>query len=125
MPTVLFPVSPSKQGAHHSSKTFNHTHHENGIKLIFTCTISGQRVRLLSGEKGITIGKNENFEFPLWEIKLENGKILTEARYRFDVLTELQRNICTDGSPIIITTMAEQLKPMNHQIHIFQTEINA
>jgi hypothetical protein len=47
-----------------------------------------QRVRLLSGEKGITIGKNENFEFPLWEIKLENGKILTEARYRFDVLTE-------------------------------------
>jgi hypothetical protein len=48
----------------------------------------GQRVRLLSGEKGITIGKNENSEFPLWEIKLENGKILTEARYRFDVLTE-------------------------------------
>jgi hypothetical protein len=48
----------------------------------------GQRVRLLSGEKGITIGKNKNFEFPLWEIKLENGKILTEARYRFDVLTE-------------------------------------
>jgi hypothetical protein len=49
----------------------------------------GQRVRLLSGEKGITIGENENFEFPLlWEIKLENGKILTEARYRFDVLTE-------------------------------------
>jgi hypothetical protein len=46
----------------------------------------GQGVRLLSGEKGITIGKNENFEFPLWEIKLENGKIL----------------------------MAEQLKPMNH-----------
>jgi hypothetical protein len=32
----------------------------------------GQRVGLLSGEKGITIGKNENFEFPLWEIKLEN-----------------------------------------------------
>ena len=42
----------------------------------------GQRVRLLSGEKGIIIGKNENFEFPLWEIKLENGKI------RLDVLTE-------------------------------------
>jgi hypothetical protein len=33
----------------------------------------GQRVRLLSGENGIRIGKNENFEFPLWEIKLENG----------------------------------------------------
>jgi hypothetical protein len=45
----------------------------------------GQRVRLLSGEKGIIIRKNENFEFPLWEIKLENGKILTETRYRFDV----------------------------------------
>jgi hypothetical protein len=26
----------------------------------------GQRVRLLSGEKGIIIGKNENFEFPLF-----------------------------------------------------------
>jgi hypothetical protein len=25
----------------------------------------GQRVRLLSGEKGIIIGKKENFEFPL------------------------------------------------------------
>ena len=37
MPTVLFPVSPSQQGAHHSSKMFNHTHHENGIKLLFTC----------------------------------------------------------------------------------------
>jgi hypothetical protein len=37
----------------------------------------GQRVRLLSGEKGITIGKNENFEFPLWEIKLEAVKRLT------------------------------------------------
>jgi hypothetical protein len=48
----------------------------------------GQRVRLLSGEKEIIIGENDNFEFPLWEIKLENGKILTEARYRFDVLTE-------------------------------------
>ena len=41
----------------------------------------GQRVRFLSGE---------NFELPLWEIKLENGKILTEARYRFDVLTETE-----------------------------------
>jgi hypothetical protein len=30
----------------------------------------------------------KTFEFPLWEIKLENGKILTEARYRLDVLTE-------------------------------------
>ena len=35
----------------------------------------GQRVKLLSGKKGITIRKNESFEFPLWEIKLENGKI--------------------------------------------------
>jgi hypothetical protein len=35
--SILFPVSPSEQGAHHRSKTFNHTHHENGIKLILTC----------------------------------------------------------------------------------------
>jgi hypothetical protein len=35
----------------------------------------GQRVRLLSGEKGITIGKNENFEFPLWATKYLRGRI--------------------------------------------------
>ena len=76
----------------------------------------GQRVRLLLGEKGITIGENENFEFPLWEIKLENGKILTEARYRFDVLTEPEvsndpRN--SDSPP----TVPEEL------MHLFQSEI--
>ena len=69
----------------------------------------GQRVRLISGEKGITIGKNENFEFPLWEIKLENGKILTEARYRFDVLTEPE----VSNDP----TVPEEL------MHLFQSEI--
>jgi hypothetical protein len=26
---------------------------------------------------------------------------------------DVQRNICADGFPIIITTTAEQLKPMN------------
>ena len=76
----------------------------------------GQRVRLLSGEKGITIGENENFEFPLWEIKLENGNILTEARYRFDALTEPEvsndpRN--SDSPP----TVPEEL------MHLFQSEI--
>ena len=74
----------------------------------------GQRVRLLSGEKGITIGKNENFEFPLWEIKLENGKILTEARYRFDVLTEVSNDPGNSDSP---PTVPEEL------MNLFQSEI--
>ena len=76
----------------------------------------GDRVRLLSGEKGITIGKNENFEFPLWEIKLENGKILTEARYRFDVLTEPE--VSNDpGNSDSPPTVPEEL------MHLFQSEI--
>ena len=75
----------------------------------------GQRVRLLSGEKGITIGKNEIFEFPLWEIKLENGKILTEARYRFDVLTEPE--VSSDpGNSDSPPTVPEEL------MHLFQSE---
>jgi hypothetical protein len=61
----------------------------------------GQRVRLLSGEKGITIGENENFEFPLlWEIKLENGKILTEARYRVFPLRDCYAS-CYHGCKMI------------------------
>ena len=76
----------------------------------------GQRVRLLSGEKGIIIGKNENFEFPLWKIKLENGKILTEARYRFDVLTEPE--VSNDpGNSDSPPTVPEEL------MHLFQSEI--
>ena len=75
----------------------------------------GQRVRLLSGEKGITIGKNENFEFPVWEIKLENGKILTEARYRFDVLAEPE--VSSDpGNSDSPPTVPEEL------MHLFQSE---
>jgi hypothetical protein len=76
----------------------------------------GQRDRLLSGEKGITIGKNENFEFPLWEIKLENGKILNEAIYRFDVLTEPE--VSNDpGNSDSPPTVPEEL------MHLFQSEI--
>ena len=76
----------------------------------------GQRVRFLSGEKWITIGKKENFELPLWEIKLENGKILTEARYRFDVLTEPE--VSNDpGNSDSPPTVPEEL------MHLFQSEI--
>ena len=70
----------------------------------------GQRVRLVLGEKGITIGKNENFEFPLWEIKLENGKI------RLDVLTEPE--VSNDpGNSDSPPTVPEEL------MHLFQSEI--
>jgi hypothetical protein len=55
----------------------------NLVALFSPCTPSGrgvevlergQRARLLSGEKGIIIGKNENFEFPLWEIQTREWK---------------------------------------------------
>jgi hypothetical protein len=50
-------------------------------------------------------------EFPLWEIKLENGKILTEARYRFDVLTESE--VSNDpGNSDSPPTVPEELIPV-------------
>jgi hypothetical protein len=58
----------------------------------------------------------KTFEFPLWEIKLENGKILTEARYRFDVLTEPE--VSSDpGNSDSPPTVPEEL------MHLFQSEI--
>ena len=76
----------------------------------------GQRVRFLSGEKWITIGKKEKFELPLWEIKLEYGKILTEARYRFEVLAEPE--VSNDpGNSDSPPTVPEEL------MHLFQSEI--
>jgi len=44
----------------------------------------GDRVRRCEGTKGVIIGKILNFGFPLYEIRLQTGKIVTEARYRFD-----------------------------------------
>ena len=52
----------------------------------------------------------------LWEIKLENGKILIEARYRFDVLTEPE--VSNDpGNSDSPPTVPEEL------MHLFQSEI--
>jgi hypothetical protein len=52
----------------------------------------------------------------IWEIKLENGKILTEARYRFDVLTEAE--VSNDpGNSDSPPTVPEEL------MHLFQSEI--
>jgi hypothetical protein len=52
----------------------------------------------------------------LWEIKLENGKILTEARYRFDVLTEPE--VSNDpGNSDSPPTVPEEL------MDLFQSEI--
>lgn len=48
----------------------------------------GQKVKLLDGPNGLIKGPVTNFGFPMWEIQLENGKIQTEARYRFDVIEE-------------------------------------
>jgi hypothetical protein len=44
------------------------------------------RVRLCDGTKGVIIGKILNFGFPLYEIRLQTGKIVTEATYRFDIV---------------------------------------
>ena len=76
----------------------------------------GQRVRLLSGEKGIIIGKNETLSSHYGRSKLENGKSLTEARYRFDVLTEPE--VSNDpGNYDSHPTVPEDL------MHLFQSEI--
>lgn len=75
----------------------------------------GQRGRLLSGEKGIITGKNKNFQFPLWEIKHENGKILTETRYKgLTSEPEVSNDTGNSDSP---PTVPEML------MHIFQSEI--
>ena len=46
----------------------------------------GDRVRLCDGTKGVIIGNILNFGFPLYEIRLQTGKIVTEATYRFDIV---------------------------------------
>ncbi|CAG2195477.1 unnamed protein product [Mytilus edulis] len=53
----------------------------------------GQKVRLLGGQMGVIKGKTDNFGFPLWEIQLEGGKLVTEARYRFDIISEPDRTV--------------------------------
>ncbi|VDI15060.1 Hypothetical predicted protein [Mytilus galloprovincialis] len=72
----------------------------------------GKRVRLLSGEGGVILAENENFGFPLWEIKLNDGKIITEARYRFDVLIdphEVPKEPVIPSSPPAVTEELLQL----------------
>lgn len=72
----------------------------------------GKRVRLLSGEEGVILAENENFGFPLWEIKLNDGKIITEARYRFDVLIdphEVPKEPVIPSSPPAVTEELLQL----------------
>ena len=46
----------------------------------------GDRVRLCDGTNGVIIGNILNFGFPLYEIRLQTGKIVTEATYRFDIV---------------------------------------
>ena len=58
----------------------------------------GDRVRLCDGTKGIIVGSTTNFGFPMFEIKLQSGKVVTEARYRFDVFPELQT---VSNSPLV------------------------
>ncbi|XP_052080614.1 transcriptional regulator QRICH1-like [Mytilus californianus] len=60
----------------------------------------GVRVKLVGGNKGIILRKTINFDFPLWDIKLDSGKLITEARYRFDILEDSVQNI----EPEITTT---------------------
>lgn len=64
----------------------------------------GQKVKLQEGT--IT-----NFGFLMWEIQLQNGKIQTEARYRFDVVEEPPTN-----SP--------ELDAYEELLTLFQNEIN-
>ena len=52
----------------------------------------GQNVKLLEGTTGFIKGPITNFGFPMWEIQLDNGKIQTEAIYKFDVFEEPPTN---------------------------------
>jgi hypothetical protein len=52
----------------------------------------GQTVKLLEGTTGFIKGPITNFGFLMWEIQLDNGKIQTEAIYRFDVIEEPPTN---------------------------------
>jgi hypothetical protein len=40
-----------------------------------------------------------NFAVPLWEITLENGKTVTEARYRFDLVPNFNPSTNPTGTP--------------------------
>jgi len=48
--------------------------------------VLGQKVHLDGGGCGVIKSKIMSFAVPLWEITLENGKTVTEARYRFDLV---------------------------------------
>ena len=48
----------------------------------------GQRIRLVGGQKGVIKASVENLGFPMYEIQLDSGKCVTEARYRFDIIPE-------------------------------------
>jgi hypothetical protein len=52
----------------------------------------GQRVRLLSGEKGNIIGKNENFEFPLYRFHITAVKRLTTGITKMELSYFLHEN---------------------------------
>ena len=45
-----------------------------------------QKVHFAGGRSAVIKAKITNFAVPLWEITLENGKSITEARYRFDLV---------------------------------------
>ncbi|VDI00678.1 Hypothetical predicted protein [Mytilus galloprovincialis] len=69
----------------------------------------GARVKLVGGIKGIILRKTINFDFPLWEIKLDSGKVVTEARYRFDIIEDGVQNI----EPEIIVTKTNTKQKMS------------
>jgi hypothetical protein len=48
--------------------------------------VLGQKVHLAGVGCGVIKLKMMNFAVPLWEITLEKGKTVTEARYRFDLV---------------------------------------
>ena len=71
----------------------------------------GQKVKLLDGTTGFIKGPITNFGFQMWEIQLDNGKIQTEARYRFNVVEEPP-------------TKPPELDAYEELLPLFQNEIN-
>ena len=56
----------------------------------------GNRVHLCDETKGVIIGKILNFGFLLYEIRLQTGKIVTEATYRFDIVESNHESLFKD-----------------------------
>ena len=53
----------------------------------------GNYVKMIDGVVGKIIGTTDSLSFPAHEIELDGGKIVTEARYRFNVIACMEQQV--------------------------------